>query len=312
MRLFTFSLACLLCLPVVGQPVSAFEELETLSQRGDFTALRQRAGEVLAAARQGPDRASLAVALNWNAVAVMQLGDFDVAARNLAEALDVSRKLDNNRLFAYTLLDLARLDAFTGRYCEAEKKATNSLKADPGLKSPDSLLTLANSQIGCEHNSLAIATIEEALQLLPADAPRHQRAPLWAIRATIARMEGQLDVAKDYLARAIEAMESKLGRENPDLIYPLIELAAIERKTGHIDRARQHASRAVAIAENRLPAKIAALWPVYEEYSTILRANGEKKAASRASQKAEVLRAAAGPSERDLKVRVNSLLPGKR
>lgn len=284
-----------------------YAELESLNRAGNLPRLLERSGQVLAEARSQADSPLLALALNWRAIALMQSGDVDTPRLLLGESLGISRRTGHRQLEAFTLVDLARLDNYRGRYCEGEKHMVEAMALTPLLQAPDPMLTLANAQIGCGHLDAALETIDRALAKIPTKEPASVRAPFYSVAATIERKRGHDERAIALLRQAIEAMETGLGLEHADLIYPLVELGGIERRAHQLAKAKATMDRAARIVERNGLAANPNLWPMYEEYAIVLRANKEKKQAAIAEKHARELKAAAGPVIRDHMVSVSAL-----
>ena len=213
-------------------------------------------------------------------------GDIAGAEPHATRALELYEKLDEQDDTALAKLLELRGGLLIGlkRFAEADALLERSLRLYEKAQGPDepniaSILVALSETRRLLHNRLeesealarrAVAVTEKA----PRPIRREFLPNCLETLAAAVHAQGKDEEAAELLRQAIAIQEQSRGRDHPDLVAMLADLANLERDGGKPAEAEAKYRRAIEIGKDRLVRMGPAMHRAYAGYSALLRKSG--------------------------------------
>ena len=268
-----------------------------LSDAGDLTGALQVYRRAVSA--EDAARAPAAdLALTWNNIGSLahELALWREAIGAYRRAIDIVERNfgpADERLVGY-VLNLATVHMDRARFADADRtvaRAAAIIAQRPSLdsRSRSRSLTIRAGVLAVrgKHRE-AEALLQEALAIARSspDGLRETAAALNNLGVTLG-LRGDFAGARKYVQRAIDLVETASGREHPELIRPLLNLADSASGQHRYDDAVATIERAMAIAAREPGMSSGLRADLLRRYAVVLRKAGRKEEAKRASAHAD-------------------------
>jgi tetratricopeptide (TPR) repeat protein len=276
-------------------------------EAGQYQAALELALSALQAAEKfGPTDVRLAVTLKRVGLLHRVLGRNTESQRAYERAISILEDNPQERfLLAQTLDGLSLVWMQSGRrYAQAERLMQRAVAIGCDVRGPDNrdlagmMANLASAQMMLRKDSEAQVLFQRALAILEKSPPQYQleRAGILANLGFLAFWHGDTSGAHSYLEGSVAAYEEVLGRNHPELITPLLNLARLRLELRRPKEAEAPVLQAFAIAERGLGANHPSFYQIFSTYSAVLRSSGRKREARQMEARAnEIL--IANPAE---------------